>query len=165
MNASEITGADLVPTSFPYDEDEKLFTFEGYPNALSNGHLLEVSVAGKDKKLLAKAVSNHSKDHLSSFLHFLGDNNTLPIPEPQIAEVRRDIVMYVFTHPRTQAQLGIPLRHWNYMRYRYPNCVFFFGRCEHAEIVVRDSKDIVGIIAPFNPVTRQTQEPELSSEL
>lgn len=149
MNLSDLTQFNPTPTSFPYDPQDIFWAFEGYPNALSNGYLLDMNILKKDLSLLKNAVKTYPQIHLASALHYMGDNNFTVIDDSQDIRVQSKFLLFIIKHSITRVNFGIQVRHWNYMRFRYPNCVFLQGRCEHADILVKQERDIVGIVTPI----------------
>lgn len=148
MNLSELTQYNPTPTSFPYDNGDTFFGFEGYPTALSNGFILDMDLPRKDMSLRKEATKIYPKSHLVSAFHYLGDNVTKPISEPSDVHIEDNLLVFSVKHCVTQSIFKIQVRHWNYLRYRYPNCVFLQGRCEHADILVKNKDKIVGVVTP-----------------
>lgn len=146
MNLTELNQFNPTPESFPSDSSDTFWAFEGYPNALTNGYILDLDILPKDRGLLELALTTYPKIHLQSIMHVLEETHVNLIPDTKEAQIVHGLLVYISKHPLTHALFGMQVRHWNYFRWRYPKYLFFQGKCEHSDIVVKNDNRIVGFI-------------------
>lgn len=142
--------------SFPTPTSLRVvMNIKGYPKALTDGYMVEISASDVDIKKASKGAAM-DKSILDKKLEKLPSTS---IELPQYSVLSDEFDYFILMNPITNRELGLQMKYYNYFFKKYPGCDFRQDD-EQSPIIVFKSRDseptkanVIGLIMPVIPHT------------